>query len=118
MIAKVEEPEELRAYAELRRIVGDGEAASLAIAQHRGWSLVSYETRRFQREAVARLGPSRFLRTPQLIASAIQQGLVEARRLEDAAAAAVASAALQHPRNAEYLREHLARLIREAAATR
>lgn len=116
MVARVEEPEELTAYAELKRIIGDGEAASLAIAQHRGWSLMSYETGRFQREAVARLGSPRFLRTPHLIASAIQQGLVEKERLEVAAAAAVASAAQQHPRNAEYLRQHLDRLILEAAA--
>ena len=38
-------PEELAAFAELRRVMGLGEAACLAAAEHRGWMLASDERR-------------------------------------------------------------------------
>jgi predicted nucleic acid-binding protein len=47
---------ELTAYAELRRIMGQGEAACLAMAAARGWMVASDERRRFRREVLARLG--------------------------------------------------------------
>jgi predicted nucleic acid-binding protein len=52
----VTDPKELATYAELRRIMGSGEAAYLAVAEARGWLIASDEKRRFRREVIARLG--------------------------------------------------------------
>jgi len=73
-VAKVAEPREIELYAEMRRVLGDGEAASLAIAEHRGWGFVSYEGRRLAREAMTRLCATRFLRTPEVLALAAAAG--------------------------------------------
>lgn len=63
-------------YAELRRVLGDGEAASLAIAEARGWIVACDEKRRFRREAEARLGAARIVNTPGLIVAAIVENLI------------------------------------------
>ena len=57
---------EISCYAELRRMLGDGEAANLAIAETRGWMIACDEKRRFRREAEARLGTSRIVNAPSL----------------------------------------------------
>jgi predicted nucleic acid-binding protein len=49
-------PKELATYADLRRIMGSGEAACLAMAEAPGWLIASDERRRFRREVIARLG--------------------------------------------------------------
>lgn len=64
----------LRLFAELRAAMGRSEAASLALAQARGWSLASDERRLFLGEALARLGPGRVLNTPGLLVLAIRAG--------------------------------------------
>lgn len=66
---------EMLTYADLRRTLGQGEAACLAIAEHRGFLVASDETRAFRREAVARIGEERLLTTPDLIIRAIRAGL-------------------------------------------
>lgn len=48
---QVEDTEELKVYAELKKVLGDGEAASLAVVRHRGWPFVTYERGRTEREA-------------------------------------------------------------------
>jgi hypothetical protein len=63
--------EELSTYARLKGVLGDGEAASLAVAHHRGWFFVSYEKGRLRREARAMLG-ERFWSTPLLLAAMIR----------------------------------------------
>ena len=69
-------PEMLALFAELRRLMGTGEAASLALAVHKGWSVASDEKRSFRREALARLGAGRILTTPGLYVVAIRSGLL------------------------------------------
>ena len=67
---------ELSVFAELRPVLGAGEAACLAAAQARGWHIASDEQRRFAREVLARLGEGRLLTTPINYVRAIQAGLL------------------------------------------
>lgn len=72
----ITEPHELALYAELRRIMGQGEAACLSIAESRGWMVASDERRRFRREVFARLGEGRLITTAGLFVLAIRAGLI------------------------------------------
>jgi len=67
---------ELAIFVDVSKRVEPGEAACLAIAQNRGYSLLSDEKRRFEREAHARLGSARLLRTKDLLARAKDHNLV------------------------------------------
>ena len=69
-------PEMLALFAELRRLMGTGEAASLALAVSKGWAIASDEKKAFRREALARLGPGRILTTPGLYVLAIRAGVL------------------------------------------
>jgi predicted nucleic acid-binding protein len=68
--------ETLSIFAELRRSLGGGEAACLAVAATRGWIVASDEKRAFLREAQNRLGPGRVLNTPGLLVLALRAGLM------------------------------------------
>jgi predicted nucleic acid-binding protein len=70
-------------FAELRQLMGTGEAATLALASTRGWAVASDEKKAFRREALARLGQGRILTTPGMFALAIRSGLLS---VEDAKA--------------------------------
>jgi len=69
-------PDSLTVFAELRRLMGAGEAASLALAVTRGWVVASDEKKAFRTEALARLGPGRILTTPGLYVLAIRSGVL------------------------------------------
>lgn len=75
-IEELSSPDVLALFAELRHLMGAGEAASLALASHLGWAVASDEKRAFRREALARLGPGRILTTPGLYVVAIRSGLL------------------------------------------
>ncbi|MEW6106342.1 MAG: hypothetical protein AB1563_08280 [Bacillota bacterium] len=79
---RVDDIEELETYVELRTVLADGEAASIAAAVHRGWAFATYEKGRTEREALRRLGPSRYLRTPHLLVAAIQEGTMTLEDLD------------------------------------
>lgn len=66
----------LTLFAELLVHIGRGEAACIALAAKRGWSIASDEKRRFRREALARLGSDRLLGTPELFILAVQADLL------------------------------------------
>jgi predicted nucleic acid-binding protein len=72
----LEETGELALFADLRQIMGMGEAACLAMAVHRNALIASDEKRTFKREAEARLGPGRLLNTPGLLLLAIRRGIL------------------------------------------
>lgn len=72
----ITEMEEMENYVELHRILGQGEAACLAIAEHREYRVASDEKRVFRRLALERIGQNRLLTTPDLILYAIRSGLV------------------------------------------
>ena len=75
-------PDVLALFAELRHLMGAGEAASLALAVHRGWAVASDEKKAFRREALARLGPGRLLTTPGLYVLAIRAGLLSVQEAD------------------------------------
>ena len=72
---------ELALFVELRRSLGMGEAACLALAFHREGLVASDEKRAFRREAETRLGPGRILNTPGLLVLSIRRGFLS---IEDA----------------------------------
>lgn len=65
---------ELRIYAQLKARLGDGEAASLALAAVHGGCVASDEKGRFQREADRLLGPGRVICTTDLAVQALEAG--------------------------------------------
>lgn len=75
---------DLATYAALRRIMGQGEAASLALAEHRNFAIASDEKRVFRREATARLGFDRIVTTVDVFVACIR---AEAITIENADAA-------------------------------
>lgn len=56
-------PGEILLYDELRQFLGDGEAASLAVAVSRRWVIAADERGRFRRELFGRLGENYLLDT-------------------------------------------------------
>ena len=75
---------ELTVYAALRRIMGQGEAACVAMAEVRGWMVASDERRRLRREVVARLGEGRLVTTAGLLVPAIHAGLLSVEEADHA----------------------------------
>lgn len=76
----------LTIYADLRRIIGQGEAACLALAEVRGWLIASDEKQRFRREVQARLGPGRLVTTAGLFVLAIRAGTLSVAQADQAKA--------------------------------
>ncbi len=67
---------EMDDYAGLRRMLGAGEAACLAIAHSRGWLVASDERRALRRLVRERIGEDRLRTTPDLIVDAIRCGSI------------------------------------------
>lgn len=77
---------ELTRYAQLRQVVGKGEAACLTLAESRGWLVASDEKRRFRREVLASLGAGRVVTTAGLLVLAIRAGLISVEQADEAKA--------------------------------
>jgi predicted nucleic acid-binding protein len=60
-------------FAELRGIMGRGEAACLALAATGGFHIASDEKQRFRRKAIELIGEARILRTEFLLLEAIRR---------------------------------------------
>ena len=75
---------ELQTFAELRAIMGLGEAASLALAKHRGFLLASDEKKVFLREALSRLGEKRLITTPDIYVLAIRARVISVEYADNA----------------------------------
>ena len=75
---------ELQVFAQLTQILGVGEAACLAAAHSRGWSVASDEKGAFRRIAAQRIGESRILTTPRLLAQSVTAGIITERELRNA----------------------------------
>lgn len=76
-LVKLEDPAELALFADLQKVLDDGESACLAAAEHRGWWLASDEKGRLVREVEARLGAGKLLGTQDLYLRWIQAGVLE-----------------------------------------
>jgi predicted nucleic acid-binding protein len=68
---------EISRIGDLRQVMGRGEAACLAMAEHRQGLIASDERGRFLREAQEGLGLHRVLDTPGLMLLAIRRGLLD-----------------------------------------
>lgn len=72
----VDTMESLALFAELRDVMGIGEAACLALATTMGCFIASDEKKRFRRRAVELIGENRILRTESILLEAIRQGRI------------------------------------------
>jgi len=79
-------PAELARYAQLRQVVGKGEAACLTLAESRGWLIASDEKRRFHREVIASLGQGYLVTTPGLFVLGIRAGVISVEQADHAKA--------------------------------
>lgn len=68
--------EALALFAELRDVMGRGEAACLVIAATTGCHIASDERKRFRRRAIELIGEARILRTESILLEAIRQGRI------------------------------------------
>lgn len=75
--AVLDSPQALELFAQLRGLMGQGEAACLAMAATEGAHIASDERKRFKRKAVELLGEGRILRTEDLILRAIRGALID-----------------------------------------
>jgi predicted nucleic acid-binding protein len=66
----------LALFAELRDVMGRGEAACLALAATTGSHIASDEKKRFRRKAIELIGEARILRTEQIIVEAIRRNQI------------------------------------------
>jgi predicted nucleic acid-binding protein len=82
----LEDIAELTIYAELRPLMGKGEAACLALAEARHWLIASDEKKRFRQEVFARLGKDRLVTTAGLFVLAIRTGLLSVEEADHAKA--------------------------------
>ena len=73
---EITDPGEIALYDELRRFLGDGEAACLAVAATRRWVIATDEKRRLRREIFERLGEEYLLNTPGAIVAALRAGIL------------------------------------------
>lgn len=72
----VDTMESLALFAELRDLMGRGEAACLALAATMGCYIASDEKKRFRRRAIELIGEARILRTESILLEAIHQGRI------------------------------------------
>jgi predicted nucleic acid-binding protein len=79
---EITDPTELRLYDELRRFLGDGESASLAVAVNRRWVIAADEKGRFRRELFSRLGEDYLLNTLGALVTAIRMGVITVSEAE------------------------------------
>lgn len=75
---EITEPEEILLYDGFRAVLGDGEAACMAIAVRRRWVVAGDEKGRFRRELFDRLGENYLLDTPGVLLTAIRGGVITA----------------------------------------
>lgn len=80
--AVLDSTQALELFAQLRGLMGRGEAACLAMAATEGAHIASDERKRFKRKAVELLGEERILRTEDLILRAIRGGLIDVARAD------------------------------------
>jgi len=73
---ELSDPAAVVLFAELRRQMGAGEAAALALASQKDWAVASDEKKAFRRETLARLGRGNILTTAGIYVAAIEAGLL------------------------------------------
>ena len=79
---EITNPVEILLYDEVRKFLGDGEAASLAVAISRRWVIAADEKGRFRRELFSRLGEDYLLDTLGTLIIAIREGVIPVAEAE------------------------------------
>lgn len=74
---------EILLYDEFRKVLGDGESASLAVAVSRRWIIAADEKGRFRRQLFERLGEEYLLDTPGALVAGIKGGLITIPEAEE-----------------------------------
>lgn len=74
---------EVALYADLRRFLGDGESACLAVAATRRWVIAADEKGRLRREVMERLGEGYLLNTPGAIVEALRARILTVSEAEE-----------------------------------
>ena len=85
-LVRVEALEDLGRFADLRRVMGSGEASCLALANANGWTVASDEKRAFKREATRLLGAERIITTVDILLLSIRAGLLTVEEADAAKA--------------------------------
>jgi predicted nucleic acid-binding protein len=79
---EIVDPSEILVYDELRSFLGDGEAASLAVAVTRRWVIAADEKGRFRSELFTRLGEDYLLDTLGALLTAIRADVITVAHAE------------------------------------
>ena len=79
---EITDPGEILLYDELRKFLGDGESASLAVAVSRRWVIAADEKGRFRRELFSRLGEDYLLDTLGALVTAIRADVITVAHAE------------------------------------
>ena len=79
---EITDPAEILLYDELRKFLGDGEAASLAVAVSRRWGIAADEKGRFRRGLFSRLGENYLLDTLGTLLTAIRVDVITVAHAE------------------------------------
>jgi len=79
---EITDRDEILLYDELRKFLGDGESASLAVAVSRRWIIAADEKGRFRREVFNRLGEDYLLDTLGALLTAIRSGVITVAHAE------------------------------------
>lgn len=79
----INELDALALFADLRELMGRGEAACLALAAKNGCHLASDEKKRFRRKAIELIGETRILRTEDLLLEAIRCGRISIEEADE-----------------------------------
>jgi predicted nucleic acid-binding protein len=85
-LVRLDDPEVLDTFAELRTCLGKGEAACLALAHHGRYMVAADEKGVFLQLARERLGQGQIVTTPDLLLMAIRAGLLSVEEADEAKA--------------------------------
>ncbi|MFQ5852292.1 MAG: hypothetical protein ACE5JU_17135 [Candidatus Binatia bacterium] len=80
---EITDPVEILLYDELRKVLGDGESASLAVAVSRRWIIAADEKGRFRKELFERIGEDYLLDTPGALLAAIKSRVISISEAEE-----------------------------------
>ncbi|HVZ47488.1 MAG TPA: hypothetical protein VG916_01780 [Gemmatimonadaceae bacterium] len=73
-VVRLDSADGVAQFAVLRRVMGRGEAACIALANENGWIIASDERRVFRREAIRIVGEDRIMTTVDLFLESIRAG--------------------------------------------
>lgn len=82
-IVKITDPSEIQKYHQLHRVMGQGEAACITLAESNQWIVGTDEKGRVRREILEKLGKGKQLTTVDLVVMAIKSGVISIEQADD-----------------------------------